>query len=73
MPTAFAMRIRLEPFTNNHYAAARALWQATDGVGLSGADSEESLVQFLARNPGTSYVALTTGTNTICWRSRRER
>ena len=58
MPTAFAMPIRLEPFTNNHYAAARALWEATDGVGLSGADSEESLAQFLARNPGTSYVAL---------------
>ena len=37
---------------------ARALCEATDGVGLSGADSEGAIAQFLARNPGTSYVAL---------------
>ena len=52
------MPIRLELFANSHYAAARALWEATDGVGLSGADSEASIAQFLARNPGTSDVAL---------------
>ena len=52
------MPIRLEPFANSHYVAARALWEATDGVGLSGADSEASITQFLTRNPGTSYVAL---------------
>ena len=52
------MPIHLEPFSDNHYAAARALWEATDGVGLSGADSEASIAQFLARNPGTSDVAL---------------
>ena len=52
------MPIRLEPFANSHYAAARALWEATDGVGLSGADSQAAITQFLARNPGTSFVAL---------------
>ena len=52
------MPICLEPFANSPYAAARALWEATDGVGLSGADSEAAIAQFLARNPGTSYVAL---------------
>jgi ribosomal protein S18 acetylase RimI-like enzyme len=59
--SALAMSIRLEPFTNSQYAAARALWEATDGVGLSEADSEESTAQFLARNPGTSYVAMDDG------------
>ena len=52
------MPIRLEPFADSHYAAARALWEATDGVGLSGADSQAAITQFLARNPGASYVAL---------------
>ena len=52
------MPIRLEPFANSHYAAACALWEAADGVGLSEADSEGPITQFLARNPGTSYVAL---------------
>lgn len=52
------MPIRLEPFATSHYAAACTLWEATDGVGLSGADSEESIAKFLTRNPGTSYVAL---------------
>lgn len=52
------MPIRLELFANSHYAAARVLWQSTNGVGLSDADSEPATAQFLARNPGTSYVAL---------------
>lgn len=56
IPTA--MPIRLELFANSHYAAARVLWQSTNGVGLSDADSEPATAQFLARNPGTSYVAL---------------
>ena len=57
-PPSVTMPIRLEPFANSHYAAARALWEATDGVGLSGADSPAAITQFLARNPSTSYVAL---------------
>ena len=58
MPAAFVMPIRLEPFTTKHYSAVRAIWEVTDGVGLSGADSQAAITQFLARNPGTSYVAL---------------
>jgi hypothetical protein len=52
------MPIRLERFANRHYAAACALWEGTHGVDLGGADSEESIAQFHACNPGTTYVAL---------------
>ena len=58
LPLLSVMHIRLESFTNNRYAAARASWEATDGVALSGADSEQCIAQFLARNSGMSYVAL---------------
>ena len=34
-----------------------ALWQATEGVGLSEGDTKDDLVAFLARNPGLSLVA----------------
>ena len=38
-------------------AAARALWAQTPGVGLSRADEPRAIEQFLARNPGLSFVA----------------
>ena len=34
-----------------------ALWQETEGVGLSEGDTKDDLVAFLARNPGLSLVA----------------
>ena len=43
------------------YDGVLALWQASDGVGLSDADSEESMGRFLDRNPGLSLVALEGG------------
>lgn len=52
------MPIRLEPKHQQPLRSSPRIWEATDGVGLSGADSEESVAQFLARNPGTCYVAL---------------
>jgi len=39
------------------YAAARALWEASPGIGLSDADTESATTRFLSRNPGTSFVA----------------
>ena len=39
------------------HAAALALWQATEGMGLGAADSAENVAAFLARNPGLSVVA----------------
>ena len=41
--------------------AARALWQAAEGVGLSAADEAAPLAAFLTRNPGLSQVAEAAG------------
>ena len=46
------------PFEKHHYEAARALWERTDGVGLSDADAEPAIAQFLDRNRGLSLVAI---------------
>ena len=51
----------LRTFLPADIPAARALWQATPGVGLSAADEPAALVAFLARNPGTSFVAESEG------------
>lgn len=40
------------------YVALRALWESSDGVGLSDADSQAGFERFLRRNPGLSFVAL---------------
>jgi len=47
----------LRRFTADDYPAARALWEATPGVGLSDADEHQPIRQFLERNPGLSFVA----------------
>ncbi len=47
----------LRPFRPEDIPAARALWQATPGVGLSAADEPAALAAFLDRNPGTCLVA----------------
>jgi ribosomal protein S18 acetylase RimI-like enzyme len=39
------------------YPALRTLWESSEGVGLSDADSPAGFEQFLARNPGLSFVA----------------
>jgi ribosomal protein S18 acetylase RimI-like enzyme len=35
-----------------------ALWQQTENIGLSNADTRENISNFLVRNPGLSFVAL---------------
>lgn len=40
------------------YNAVIALWQSTEGVGLSAADSPEAIARYLKRNPGMSAVAI---------------
>lgn len=39
------------------YDGAISLWQRTDNIGLSGADTRERIEFFLQRNPGGSFVA----------------
>src|SRR5690242_11282684 len=55
------MTITLHIFEPQHYPAARQLWQQTEGVGLSAADSEAAITMFLQRNPRLSLVALEAG------------
>lgn len=52
------MTISVLVFEPHHYAAARSLWEVTEGVGLSDADSQVGIEQFIERNPGTSFVAI---------------
>jgi ribosomal protein S18 acetylase RimI-like enzyme len=36
---------------------AVALWKASDGIGLSSADSRDAISKYLARNPAMSFAA----------------
>jgi len=51
------MSVAIRNFTFADYHAALRLWEATEGVGLSDADSPRAIQQFLARNPGLGFVA----------------
>jgi ribosomal protein S18 acetylase RimI-like enzyme len=53
--------VQITEMTPADYDAAIALWQATEGIGLSGADSRECITAFLKRNPGLSLVARSNG------------
>jgi len=50
--------IVIESFGQHHIAQARALWQRSEGVGLSDADEPQALAAYLSRNPSLSLVAL---------------
>ena len=52
-------RIDIRAFLAADYPGARALWERTEGLGLSESDSEEAIASFLERNPGMSAVAAT--------------
>jgi ribosomal protein S18 acetylase RimI-like enzyme len=56
------MNLILREFTIEDYDAAYALWEATEGIGLSEADKRENIAFFLKRNPGLSMVAVENGT-----------
>jgi len=55
------MSTKIEPMTAGSYDQVMALWQAAEGVGLSGADSREAIASYLDRNPGLSLQALEEG------------
>ena len=40
------------------YVEAKRLWETTEGVGLSEADSRENIARFLERNIGLSFVGV---------------
>jgi ribosomal protein S18 acetylase RimI-like enzyme len=47
----------IQEMTKQDYDEVLALWQASKGIGLSDADSEEGIARFLDRNPGLSFTA----------------
>ncbi|HSZ84288.1 MAG TPA: GNAT family N-acetyltransferase [Polyangia bacterium] len=47
----------IRPFAIDDYAAARTLWEASEGVGLDASDSRERIEAFLRRNPWLSAIA----------------
>jgi ribosomal protein S18 acetylase RimI-like enzyme len=47
----------IREFRMADYDAAYALWEASEGIGLSAADSRENIESFLAQNPGLSFAA----------------
>ncbi len=47
----------ITPFQPSDYEEAIALWQRTEGLTLRSADSCEAVLQYLKRNPGSSFVA----------------
>lgn len=49
--------VQLRMMQPSDYAAAVALWQQNPGVQLRDADSEPAILRYLARNPGSSFVA----------------
>ena len=51
------MRITISPFTIDAYDRVMDLWLQAEGVGLSSADSRESIQTYLERNPGMSFIA----------------
>ncbi len=51
------MNIDISQFEIRSYEEVLALWQQCDGIGLSDADSRQSIQAYLKRNPGMSFVA----------------
>ncbi len=48
----------IKPFNIDRYDEVYALWDRCTGVGLSGADEQDQIAGYLARNPGMSFIAL---------------
>jgi N-acetylglutamate synthase len=55
------MDSNIRQMTITDYDNVFRLWQASEGVALSDADSRERIRQYLDRNPGMSFVSSTGG------------
>jgi N-acetylglutamate synthase len=49
--------IEIRPFTMEAFDRVYALWQQSEGIGLSEADSPKNIQAYLSRNPGMSFIA----------------
>ncbi|HVO40678.1 MAG TPA: GNAT family N-acetyltransferase [Spirochaetia bacterium] len=52
------MTYQLRDFRIEDYEKAYELWESSEGIGLSAADSRENIAVFLEHNPGLSFVAV---------------
>ena len=50
--------LQIRPMDIANYEQVIAIWQRSEGIGLSTADSRDQIEQYLLRNPGFSLVAL---------------
>ena len=55
--TGLPRQYHVQPMSIRDFPAVHALWQRTEGVGLTESDSKENVAKFLRRNPGMSFVA----------------
>ena len=55
------MNIAITPLTMAAYDSVFSLWQRCEGIGLSEADSKESIRAYLRRNPKMSFIATADG------------
>ena len=53
--------VEIRAFVAADYGRALELWKTIDGLGLNESDTREAIEAFLARNPGFSAVAETSG------------
>ena len=51
------MNLVISPFSLDAYENVMILWKESEGIGLSGADSQESIRSYVERNPNMSLVA----------------
>jgi len=51
------MAVTIRTMTPGDYRDVAALWERTDGVGITGADSQIGVARFLMRNENLSFVA----------------
>jgi ribosomal protein S18 acetylase RimI-like enzyme len=51
----------IRPLTGDDLDGVKALWAATDGLGVGPGDTPEAIRRFLSRNPGLSLVATVEG------------
>ena len=58
------MSLEFREFKITDHPEALRLWESTEGIGLSDADSLANVSAFLARNPGLCFVA-TEGANLV--------
>ena len=52
------MKINLREMTIDDFDVVIIIWENSEGIGLSDADSKEGIRNFLIRNPGLSFVAM---------------